>query len=145
MPDAAYYRAWRAAHPEYRARELANSRERKRRLRATRLRPRAARAVRSAQPLVDASAVNRLDLGHPLYERAVAIVGGLRKPDGGTFVFAHELIRTEAIQVAVLAMLERRNARTAVEAFRGREVGWLARTRTLNAAADESFVAEVAA
>jgi hypothetical protein len=30
MPDAAYYRAWRAAHPEYRAREAARSRHRKR-------------------------------------------------------------------------------------------------------------------
>jgi hypothetical protein len=146
MPDAAYYRAWRAAHPEYRARQngLRNAR---RRLNGRSDRPalpvRVRARPRSEPPPVPE--INQVDLRHALYERGVSIVGGFRKPQGGTFVFASELIHAEAIQVAVLAILERRDPRKAVAAFKTREYGWLRSTRSLTGLVDEQFTGEVAA
>jgi hypothetical protein len=146
MPDAAYYRAWRAEHPEYRARQNRLRNERRRlNGRSDRRRPpvRVLSGPRVGLPAVPE--INQVDLRHALYERAVAVVGAMRKPQGGTFVFASELIHSEAIQVAVLALLERRDPRKAVAAFRSREYGWLRSTRPLTGLADEQFTGEVAA
>ena len=73
MTSAAYYRAWRAAHPEYRARQNRLRNERRRRYgRGDRSTEYAARPSRAIPP------VPGLHLGHRLFERARQIVGPRR-------------------------------------------------------------------
>ena len=73
MPDAAYYRAWRATHPEYRARQNRLRTERRRRqARGDRSAEYAKRASRAIPP------VPAMHVGHDLFEEARRVVGPRR-------------------------------------------------------------------
>jgi hypothetical protein len=107
MPDAAYYRAWRAAHPEYRDRQkqLRNER-RKRNGRGNRTAEYAKRTA--ARPPAPAPLA-------PLF------------PDiqrGGALAFWEDELRLDLRQEAELARLEGRDPDAAVRAYRMRETSW---------------------
>lgn len=112
MADAAYHRAWRAAHPEYRARQnrLRNER-RQARGRGDRSAEYARRPSRAAPPLPGAH------VGHPLFDAARAIVG----PRVTSLVTLHDPLHEDLLSEAVLALLEGRDPAEAVRAYGARE------------------------
>ena len=112
MPDAAYYRAWRAAHPEYRARQnrLRNER-RARNGRGDRSAEYAARASRALPP------VPPLHLGPTRFEQARAIVG----PRRTSLVQLIDPLYDDLIAVATLAILEGTDPHEAIRAYGARE------------------------
>jgi len=112
MSDAAYYRAWRAAHPEYRARQnrLRNER-RRRRGRGDRTAEYAARASRATPP------VPGLHVGHDLFDLARRIVG----PRRTTLVMLHDPLYDDLMSEATLALIEGRDPEDAVRRYRARE------------------------
>ena len=105
MPTAAYYRAWRAAHPEYRAREALRSARRKARQRVT--------VVDEPPPT------------HPVLEQARQVVGPLHAGQGRAYRFPSEVMHEELICEAALAICEGKDPCEAVKAFRKREAQWL--------------------
>ena len=112
MADAAYYRAWRAAHPEYRERQNRLRNERRRRQgRGDRSAEYAKRPSRAIPPIPG------LHLGHELFERARRIVG----PRRSTLVTLHDPLYDDILSEATLALLEGRDPREAVRAFGARE------------------------
>jgi hypothetical protein len=112
MPDAAYYRAWRAAHPEYRARQNRLRAERRRRNgRGDRTAEYARRKSRAAPPMPP------LHAGHDLFERARMLVG----PRRSTLVALHDPLHDDLLSEATLALIEGRDPVEAIRAFRARE------------------------
>src|SRR6478752_5811969 len=100
MPDAAYYRAWRAAHPEYRSRQNQLRNERRRRQgRGDRSGEYARRLSRAIPP------VPSLHLGHDLFEQARRIVG----PRRGTLTTLYDPLHDDLLSEATLAILEGRD------------------------------------
>jgi hypothetical protein len=113
--DAAYYRAWRAAHPEYRARQNRLRNERRRANgRGDRSVELAARRSRAVPPLPG------LHLGHALFERARRIVG-LRTT---TLVNLADPLYDDLIAEATLALIEGADPVDAVRRYRAREVAF---------------------
>jgi hypothetical protein len=112
MPDAAYYRAWRAAHPEYRARQNHLRNERRRRLgrgdRSGEYTRRLSRAIPS---------VPGLHLGHDLFEQARRIVG----PRRTTLTTLYDPLYDDLLSVATLALLEGRDPVHAIRHYRSSE------------------------
>ena len=112
MADAAYYRAWRAAHPDYRKRQNAMRAERRRRHgREHPVSTRPSRAVPGIPPL---------HTGHPLFERARAIVG----PRQTSLVELQDPLYDDLVSVAVVALLERKDPVVAVRRFGSLERMW---------------------
>ncbi len=112
MSNAAYYRAWRAAHPEYRARQNRLRNERRRRHgRGDRSAEYAHRASRAMAP------VPGLHIGHTLFERARQIVG----PRTTTLVSLHDPLYDDLVSEATLALIEGRDPRDAIRAYGARE------------------------
>ena len=112
MPNAAYYRAWRAAHPEYRARQN--------RLRADRRRHygREDRSAEYALRLKPASPpMPPLHVGHYLFELARRIVG----PRRTSLVVLHDPLYDDLLSEATLALIEGRDPKEAVLAYGARE------------------------
>lgn len=119
MPDAAYLRRWRAAHPEYRAREALRSRARKatsayRAWRRTHER-RQSRALPPLPPLPP------LHQGHPILATARLIAG----PAGPLW--------DDLVGEAALALVAGEDPAAAVTAFRRREQAWAFHTAPLMA------------
>ena len=112
MSDAAYFRAWRAAHPEYRARQnrLRNER-RRRRGRGDRTAEYARRKSRALPPMPG------LHHGHDLFERARRIVG----PRRTTLVALYDPLYDDLLSEATLALLEGRDAEEAIRRYGARE------------------------
>jgi hypothetical protein len=112
MADAAYYRAWRAAHPEYRARQNRLRAERRRLKgrgdRSAEYRRRRSRALPPIPPLHD---------GHHLFEEARRVVG----PRRTTLVTLHDPLHDDLLSEATLALIEGRDPREAIRSFRARE------------------------
>lgn len=112
MADAAYYRAWRAAHPEYRARQNRLRAERRRLNgrgdRTAEYRRRRSRALPSIPPLHD---------GHHLFDEARRVVG----PRRTTLVALHDPLHDDLLSEATLALIEGRDPREAIRSFRARE------------------------
>ena len=112
MPDAAYYRAWRAAHPQYR--------DRQNRLRAERRR-RDGRGDRSAEYARRRKAVippiPNLHVGHDLFELARRIVG----PRRTSLVVLHDPLYDDLLSEATLALIEGRDPAEAVRVYGARE------------------------
>jgi hypothetical protein len=112
MAEAAYYRAWRAAHPEYRARQnrLRNDRRRLRGRghRSAEYAGRVSRAIPPIPPLHD---------GHDLFDRARRIVG----PRRTSLVALHDPLHDDLLSEATLALIEGRDPHEAVRTFRSRE------------------------
>ena len=112
MADAAYYRAWRAAHPEYRARQNRLRAERRRRNgRGDRTAEYARRSSRSLPPIPP------MHDGHQLFDRARDIVG----PRRTTYVALHDPLHDDLLSEATLALIEGRDPHEAIRAFRARE------------------------
>ena len=126
MPDAAYYRAWRAAHPEYRARQnhLRNER-RKRHGRGDRTAEYARRLSRAIP------SVPGLHLGHDLFEQARRIVGPRRT--GLTTLY--DPLYDDLLSEATLALLEGRDPADAIRHYRTSEQVFGRVTRPLDEAA----------
>ena len=112
MRDAAYYRAWRAAHPEYRARQnrLRNER-RARNGRGDRSAEYAKRRSRALPP------IPTLHVGHDLFEVAREVVG----PRTSTLVHLADPLYDDLVSEATLALIEGRDPDDAVRAYRARE------------------------
>ncbi len=112
MADAAYHRAWRAAHPEYRARQNRLRNERRRR---------DGRGDRSAEyagrPSRAIPTVPGLHHGHDLFERARRIVG----PRRTTLVTLHDPLYDDLVSEATLALIEGRDPVDAIRAYGARE------------------------
>src|SRR6478735_6795232 len=108
MPDAAYFRAWRAAHPAYRERQNRLRNERRRRFgrgdRSAEYRRRASRAI---------PGVPGLHLGHALFEDARRIVGQRRS----SLVALHDPLHDDLLSEATLALLEGRDPIVAVRRY----------------------------
>jgi hypothetical protein len=115
MPDAAYCRAWRAAHPEYRARQNRLRNERRRRLgRGDRSAEYAARRSRAIPP------VPAMHVGHDLFEQARRIVG----PRRGSLTTLYDPLYDDLLSEATLALLEGRDAEGAVRRYRSSEASF---------------------
>ena len=112
MRDAGYYRAWRAAHPEYRARQnrLRNERRAKHG-RGDRSAEYAKRPTRAAPPMPG------LHVGHWLFERARQVVG----PRRTSLVQLHDPLYEDLLSEATLALIEGRDPEDAVRHYGARE------------------------
>jgi hypothetical protein len=121
MADAAYHRAWRAAHPEYRARQNRLRNERRRRVgrgdRSAEYTSRRSRAMPAVPP------IPCLHLGHELFEQARRVVG----PKRTSLVSLHDPLHEDLLSEATLALLEGRDPSEAARAYRAREraYGWV--------------------
>lgn len=112
MVDAAYHRAWRAAHPEYRARQNQLRNERRRRTgRGDRSAEFAKRRSRAIPP------VPALHVGHDLFELARRIVG----PRPSTLVSLYDPLYDDLVSEATLALIEGRDPVVAIRAYGARE------------------------
>ncbi len=112
MADAAYHRAWRAAHPEYRERQNRLRNERRHRDgRGDRSREYARRPTRAIPQL------SSLHLGHDLFERAREVVG----PRRSTLVTLQDPLCDDLVSEATLALIEGRDPEAAIRAYRARE------------------------
>jgi hypothetical protein len=112
MRDPAYYRAWRAAHPEYRARQnrLRNER-RARNGRGDRSAEYAQRKSRALPPMPG------LHVGHDVFELAREVVG----PRSTTLVHLADQLYDDLLSEATLAFIEGRDPTEAVRAYGARE------------------------
>ena len=112
MADAAYHRAWRAAHPEYRARQnqLRNERRRckGRGDRSAEYAHRRSRAIPS---------IPGLHLGHDLFQLARRIVG----PRRTSLTTLYDPLYDDLVSEATLALLEGRDPHRAVRSYGARE------------------------
>jgi hypothetical protein len=112
MADAAYYRAWREAHPEYRARQNRLRNERRR------LKGRGDRAAEYVRrPSRAIPEVPGLHVGHDLFEQARRIVG----PRRSTLVVLHDPLYEDLLSEATLAILEGADPEDAVRRYNARE------------------------
>jgi len=112
MADAAYYRAWRAAHPEYRIRQNHLRTERRRlKGRGDRTAEYARRRSRAIPPLPP------MHFGHDLFVQARQIVG----PRQTSLVELHDPLHDDLLSEATLALIEGRDPHEAIRSFRSRE------------------------
>ena len=115
MADAAYYRAWRAAHPEYQIRQNRLRAERRRLKgrgdRSAEYARRRSRAIPPLPPMHD---------GHDLFERARQIVG----PRRTSLVALYDPLHDDLLSEATLALIEGRDPHQAIRSFRSRELAF---------------------
>ena len=108
MADPAYFRAWRAAHPEYRARQNRLRNERRRRNgRGDRSTEYASRTSRATPQLPG------MHVGHDLFEMARRIVG----PRPGTLVTLEDPLYDDLLSEATLALVEGRDPHDAIRRY----------------------------
>lgn len=114
MTSAAYFRLWRAAHPEYRERQRRLRAERRRRDgRGDRSAEYAKRASRAIPPLPE------LHTGHPILDRARELV-----PSRSTLTTLRDPLVDDLRSVAVVALLEGGDPTEAVRQYRAIEHRW---------------------
>jgi len=121
MPDAAYYRAWRADHPEYRERQKAVRRAYRRTHGRGDRSKEYARRVPPAPPEPIPPAWQHGQ--HPLIDLAWGYVKHC--PRGVAVSFREDELAYDAIGVAVLAMLEQQDPAEAVRRFYAVESNWI--------------------
>ena len=108
MPDAAYYRSWRAAHPEYRKRQnRLRAERRKRDGRGDRSREYALRRSRAIPP------VPAMHLGHELFDIARSVVG----PRRTALATLYDPLYDDLVSEATLALIEGRDPEVAVRRY----------------------------
>jgi hypothetical protein len=108
VPDAAYYRSWRAAHPEYRERQnRLRAERRKRNGRGDRSQEYARRRRRAMGPMP------AMHLGHDLFEMARRIVG----PRRTSLVTLYDPLYDDLLSEATLALIEGRDPEDAVRRY----------------------------
>ena len=126
MADAAYHRAWRAAHPEYRACQNRLRNERRRRDgRGDRSAEYARRPSRATPPLPG------MHVGHDLFDQARQIVG----PRRTSLVMLHDPLYDDLLSEATLALIEGRDPEFAIRSYGARERTFGRVTCPLSAAA----------
>jgi hypothetical protein len=129
MPDAAYYRAWRAAHPEYRAREAARSRRRER-VRGDRsaeyARQRERRAEQRRRRDGEDGWTEQL---HPILDEARVIALHHVRPDRRSVLMRPTF--DDAVSEAALALLVGDDPTDAVQRYLRSERDWQWRTAPL--------------
>lgn len=122
MPDAAYYRVWRAAHPEYRERQKQVRREYRR------IHGRGDRSKEYARRVPPTPPPEPIP---PVWQGGQDVLidlawGYVRHcPRGVAVSFREDELAIDAVGVAVLAMLERRDPAEAVRAFYAAERNWM--------------------
>ena len=129
--NAAYHRAWRAAHPGYRAREV----ERARRRRA--LHGRGDRSAEYARQRERRAVARRLRAGengstettHPLLEVARTVASGHVRPDRRSAFFRPTY--EDAVSEAVVAIVAGEDPAPAVRRYLATERDWLMHTAPL--------------
>jgi hypothetical protein len=112
MANAAYYRAWRAAHPAYRARQNRLRAERRRRHGRG---DRSMEYARKRKPGIPS--MPPLHVGHSLFELARRIVG----PRRTSLVVLHDPLYDDLLSEATLALIEGRDPQEAVRTYGARE------------------------
>ncbi len=112
MADAAYYRAWRAAHPEYAARQNRLRAERRRR---NGREDRSKEYAQQRKPTIPP--MPALHLGHELFNLAKRIVG----PRKSSLVALYDPLHDDLLSEATLALVEGRDPSEAVRRYRARE------------------------
>lgn len=121
--DPAYWREWRAAHPEYRARE----RERRRgRPRGWNARERESQRLRRQRQRADHGWT---ESGHPVMDQAARVAARYVHPDMRSLYT--DALYEEALMTAALAILEEQDPHEAVREVLHRERLWRWRTRPL--------------
>jgi hypothetical protein len=129
MPDAAYYQAWRAAHPEYRAREAARSRQRER-VRGDRSAEYARqRARRTEQRQVRSADNGWTEQAHPVLSEARDIASRQVRPDRRSVLMRPTF--DDAVSEAALALLAGDDPTEAVQRYLRSERDWRWRTAPL--------------
>lgn len=131
--DPAYWSRWRAAHPAYQARERVRSASRDR---SGRDRAEESRRRRARRSELEARKV--VETRHPLIDQAERIVRPAA-PAGSRLVFPAELRREDAVSIAVLALLEGRDAARAVRRWMWLEQHRAARTSSLERLVEIGF------
>jgi hypothetical protein len=112
LSDAAYHRAWRAAHPEYRARQNRLRAERRRRQGRENRSVEYARRPSRARP-----SIPRLHVGHELFELARRIVG----PRRTSLQTLYDPLYDDLVSEATLALIEGRDPTEAIRRYGARE------------------------
>ena len=129
--NAAYHRAWRAAHPEYRRREV----ERSRRSRALHGRgDRSAEYARQRERRVLARMLRAgengvSETGHPLLEAARVVALSHVRPDRRSVLFRPTF--EDAVSEALVAIVAGEDPVPAVRRYLSAERAWLNRTAPL--------------
>jgi hypothetical protein len=129
--NAAYHRAWRAAHPEYRAREVERSRRRRT------LHGRGDRSTEYARQRERRAVDRRLRSGnngtversHPLLEAARLVALRHVRPDRRSVLFRPTY--EDAVSEALVAIVAGEDAVPAVRRYLSAERAWLSRTAPL--------------
>jgi hypothetical protein len=129
--NAAYHRAWRAAHPEYRRREVERSRRRRT------LHGRGDRSLEYARQRERRALARRLRSGengtpetiHPLLEVAWGVALGQIRPDRRSVLFRPTF--EDAIGEALVAIVAGEDPVPAVRRYLTAERAWLNRTAPL--------------
>jgi hypothetical protein len=129
--NAAYHRAWRAAHPEYRAREVERSRQRRA------LHGRGDRSAEYARQRERRALTRRLNAGdngvveanHPLLEVARTVALGHVRPDRRSLLFRPTF--EDAVSEALVAIVAGEDPVPAVRRYLSVERAWLSRTAPL--------------
>jgi len=122
LADAAYHRAWRAAHPEYRARQNRLRAERRRRQGRENRTVEYARRPSRARPSIPG-----LHVGHELFELARRIVG----PRRTALQTLYDPLYDDLVSEATLALIEGRDPREAIRRYGARERSFGRITRPL--------------
>ena len=133
--DAAYFRSWRADHPEYRRRE--SERSRLRRLADARGHhgdDRTTEYVRQRERRAEQRAIARGDNGwpdssHPILDAAREVASRFVRPDRRSTVYTTTY--DDAVSEAVLALVAHADPQAAVKAFMQSENAWTWHTAPL--------------
>lgn len=112
MASAAYYRAWRAAHPAYRLRQNLLRRQRRQLQGREDRRNEYAKRIRKKVP-----GMPGLHVGHRLFELARQAVG----PRRTSLRTLYDPLYDDLLSEATLAILEGRDPEDAVRTYRSRE------------------------
>jgi hypothetical protein len=129
--NAAYHRAWRAAHPEYRRREVERSRRRRT------LHGRGDRSAEYARQRERRALAHQLSSGengstqtsHPLLELARTVASGHVRPDRRSAYFRPTY--EDAVSEALVAIVAGEDPVPAVRRYLADERAWLSRTAPL--------------
>ena len=125
MPDAAYWRDYRARNAE-RIREYNRQRRQQPKIKAQRHASEERRRAKAR--LAEQSApMAAMPTGHSLYSQAQELLGSTRS-SGRALKWQSELDHEDATQIAVLALLEGGDPSPAVKAFRSAQRAWMLST-----------------
>lgn len=121
--SAEYFRAWRAAHPDYRRREVARTARRRadgREDRTAEYRNASRKRTQARAEVQPLEEIPPLHVGHPIFEAARELVGPTRS---GLTVYLDPM-HEDLLSEAVVALLAGEDPVAAVRRFRSGEHAW---------------------